>query len=230
MRNAVSHGAGAQDGHSPYLHDGPRPLSPGLQVRMCGDVVERRDGRVDVRLARVEVRCQTNARARPVIDDDLSFQQFLGRAIGPRHVDDDTAAAVLVAIWCVQSPTVVPCRVHEPPGEAQGLGANGRHTDLRHDFVAGARRRERGDVRRAALESLDAFRVPDGAGLEPKWRDMSGPADDRWAHLRNQVRPDVQEPGARSAAEPLDGSADREIDPEVRETHWYGTCGLVHVE
>ena len=117
----------------------------------------------------------------------------------------------------------------EQLGLANGIGADPLDADLLDQVIAGRGGVERGHVRRSGQEARGA----------PGERHLRGereralvrlPAGERRLEPVGEVGPYVQPACARPAAQPLDASADGEVDLERGHVQRDGACRLVGVE
>ncbi len=150
-----------------------------------------------------------------------------GGMVGCR--DRDGAAAPLGLARRDDGETGLVAEVDQELGEHERALADPRHTDLLDHVVAGRRRVERGDVRRAGEKAPRACGVLE-LRLEGERPGMSLPADERGLEPFRDVRPHVEPARARAAAEPLDAAADGEVDAELGQVERHDARRLVAVE
>ena len=166
-------------------------------------------------------------RAEVADDPALAELRVAGGMVGRR--DGDRAAAPLGLARRDDLEAGVVAEVDQELGERERALADPRHADLLDHVVAGRRRVERGDVRRAGEEAPRARGVLE-LGLEGERPRVRLPADERRLEPLGEVRPHVEPAGAGPAAEPLDAAADREIDAELGQVERHDAGRLVAVE
>ena len=176
------------------------------------------------------MRRDADAGVRAVVDDDVATQEVVRDGLAVRHVEDHGAAALRIVYGRVDGVAGARGVVDDAARQPQRLLADRRDADRRDDLVAGARRVERRDVRRAALKPLRALGIDDGTGGKCERLGMRRPADQAGFERSCEVRPDVEIPCARPAAQPLDRSADGEIGLERRDVERHRAGRLIDVE
>ncbi len=147
----------------------------------------------------VEVRRHADAGARAIVDDDVAADQLLSTR--PRR----SARRRSTAPPRSRSSSGVFRRAARRERARRSAAASSRSdcsriavdADLADDLVAGARRIERRNVRRAALKTLGAVGVPHGAGRERERRRRGRPSRSApGSSVAREIRPHVEIPGA----------------------------------
>ena len=187
------------------------------------------DGEAKLVVGREEVRPEPQARVGPVVADDLARGELGVHGLEVGHAEDDRPAADRRLARRGELEAGRVDELDEQRRLAHRVGADPLDADLADDLVAGARGVVGGDVRRAGEEPRRAGRRLH-LGLERERPRVTVPAGERGLELLGEVGPHVEPAGARPAAEPLDGAADAELDPERRHVERHRARRLVRVE
>src|SRR2546423_2423917 len=215
--------------HSSLLKCCSRRLVRGVGARVY-DASHLADDRVEFFVLRVEVGRDAYACAGAVVNDYLAAYEFARD--GGRVLDrDGYRAAPLrgVARACYTEARLLG-QSDERLRLSDALGANPFDADLVDDFVAGLCGVERGDCGRAVQEARYTVGVSNGCVLEGEGRGVRHPARDLRLQFLLEARRDVEVARAGAAAEPLHGTARREVNVQLLHAERDCARGLIGVE
>src|SRR5579884_3832196 len=181
---------------------------------MIDDGPDLGDDKVQLVVGRVEVRGDANAGAGAVVGQDVAAGQLLRDLFAVWDIHHHDAAARLRITARAHREARLIGQIDEPLRLAKRFGADGFDADLVDDLVAGTRRVQRGNVRRAVEEAEDVRRVLDGAAFEGERPAVRHPARRAGTQFCEEVGADVQITGTRTSAQPLHRTAGGEIEPQ----------------
>src|SRR5579863_807680 len=195
----------------------------------CHGACELDDEGVELLVRRVEMRRNTDAGARAIVDDDIAGSECGGDRVARRDVEGHRAAAVgHVARPRDPDPGRVSER-YQILRLAHRLGSNCRHPDLVHDLVAGPRRVERRHIWSPVQEPVCILGVVDRTVLEGERLPVRHPTREAWLQGAPVLAAHVEVAGTRTAAQPFDRAPGREVGTERADIDGDRTGGLVQV-
>src|SRR5712692_1316013 len=194
------------------------------------DLLHLRERKVTFFIAIVEVWREANAGFGTVVDEDVPGEEFAANLVGIGTFDGNRPRTLLRFFWCVHTPAARLGACDEPCGHAHGFFANRRNANLVENLQSRLAGIERGNVGGTVQIAERIIPGIDGARFECKRSAVRAPPRDRGAQLRAQIFADIQVADTRSAAEPLEDSAHRKINPQAAHVERDRSRSLENIE
>jgi hypothetical protein len=187
------------------------------------------DGEAELVVGREEVRPEPEAGVRPEVAHNVTGGELPMNGLEVRCAEDDRPAAAIRVARARQLEAGAVEELDQERGLCPRALADPLDADLFDQVVACCRGVEGGDVGRPGEEPRRAVREVH-LGLERERPRVRLPAREPRLEPVGQVGPHVEPARARPAAQPLDASADGEVDAERRHVERNGAGRLVGVE
>src|SRR2546426_6035757 len=178
----------------------------------------------------VEMRREADAGLGAIVHQDLAGDQLAHHLRRVGAINGDGAGAFGGVHGCVDAPAAGLRAGNNARRLAHGLFADGPDADLIENFQAGLASVERRDVRGAIEIAEGIIAAINRTGFEIERALMREPPGERGLAFGAQVGADVKIADARSAAEPLENSADSEVTAERAHVNRDGAGGLKEIE
>src|SRR6266568_1771232 len=194
------------------------------------NLLDLRQREINLFIRVVEMRREADAGLGAIVHQDLAGDQLAHHLRRVGAINGDGAGAFGGVHGRVDAPAAGLRASNHARRLAHGLFADGPDADLIENFQAGLAGVERRDVRGAIEITEGIIAAINRAGFEIERALMREPPRKRGLAFGAQVGADVKIADPRSAAEPLENSADGEIAAEHAHINGDGAGGLKEIE